>query len=167
MVKDIFRSDRTLIPTSFACWTAGKIVLSRDHESEAIPVRSQNLTPIGDLKKAAVFAGRGWRIGRMADFELDPRIWKMTRSLPTGFPPTCKVLVPAEGTEFALDDRIGGGHHVVLPINGKDLEEILNGLLTRLRDSSLQTQAELVQEAFDLAYGKVSPKHEDTDTHHP
>ena len=142
----------------------------------AIPDANEDvgqLARISRLNNTEVYAGRGWRIGRLVDVRFDPETWTLeeidvdaypeymissgthSRVLPEGFPPVSRVTVRGDGATFRSAENLEGGTNVILTVGGREIEKNLVELLMDLdnRMPPVEEQTCLVQEAFDRAYG--------------
>ena len=165
------------VSTEAATSTADTIVVPDDFQTVNTGA-IRGLPGISGLPKAEVFAGRGWRIGSLVEINIDLDSWKITSldidvypeylissgrhtaMLPKGFPPVCVVRVGGE-VEFHPADPVGRTFSVVLPVKGSNLQDSMQDLLLDIGNEVLseEKQADLVQEAFDVAYREGNKDH--------
>lgn len=174
LLKGELFSGPILVSTMMARPRGDVIVVSEEFQPDTGISTAKGLPRIGSLIKAEVFAGRGWRVGSLVDVQIDLDSWTVvgldidtypeylissgrhTIMLPKGFPPVCRVRVRGDRVEFHPADPIGKSFNVILTMKGKDLEDSIENLLLGIGNEVLseEQQAELVQEAFDMAYRK-------------
>jgi sporulation protein YlmC with PRC-barrel domain len=170
------------VTTEAATSAADTIVVPDDFQT-ANTGAIRGLPRISGLPKAEVFAGRGWRIGSLVEIHIEVDSWKITgldvdvypeylvssgrhtAMLPRGFPPVCVVRVGGEGVEFHPADPVGRTFSVILSLKGSSLEDSLQDLLLRIGNEILseEQQADLVQEAFDIAHREGRKEHSSRD----
>lgn len=164
-------SKPIVIPAELARYTHPDIIITEDSGFGA-EKDIKELARLSKVFNADVFAGKGWRIGKVVDLRFDPKSWTLeqleidahpeyiissgthSHALPTGFPPVARVKVDGDGVQLGLAGDLEKSTRVTLTVNGWKIEESLIELLMELgnKTPSIEDQVDIVQEAFDRAY---------------
>jgi sporulation protein YlmC with PRC-barrel domain len=169
-IPDIVKFGSFYVPTQIAREMDREIVVPETFEpDEELKVKAKELPKLKRLINTEAYAGRGWRIGRLVDADIDPSSWMLEKlaidvypeyliSLEArreaemvSFPPLMRVTVPGEGVEFVGSDSLERSYSVVLPVAGRDVEKHLIKEI-EAGDSSDRGRDGVIQTAFENAY---------------
>jgi len=157
------------VPTEMAQYRPHEISISDKFHPGDVPDTGR-LPRLSKLNNSEVFAGRGWRIGRLVGARFDPGSWSLEQleidtypeylistgthslALPKGFPPVARVTVGGDGVEFRTADEFQGSFSVIIAVGGEKIEESLVELLADPGEVPIEDRKDVIQRAFDMAY---------------